>query len=294
MKVRLPPNVLVIPTRAVFRVNRLPPELWDTWTVVLGVAWVTKGRLTPPVSLRDLAAVHAGTIEERALLRRLKRLEELGWLTVQRASGSENIYYPVVPPDGPATIPERDSVTAPERTAETSRCSEDGTQLNTFDPPPVVHDTPGPLNIAVAAAVQDYSAPSEQNALKANALEQNKKSETAAAANINLDQSDAPRTREECDRIGDCLVDLGLEAGGAVDEALALAHVTVEFLEDWVLYKRYNDHLGAGYYRMQIRAGRASPYHMSKRQRAEYRHQKDEDWEMAAMRERAGEEEVPC
>ncbi len=286
MKVRLPPNVLVIPVKAMFRVNRLPPELWDTWNVLVAIAWVTRGKATPPVSLRELAAVHMGTIQERALVERLHRLEKLGWLTVQRTSGSENMYYPVVPPDGPATIPERDSVTDPLGAAEISRRSASGTEQNTSvaedgrAPSSAPDCIGGSPNIAAAAAVSAGGAFQKQlqalerhQALeKRQAFQEPPEPETATTTTANSEDTriGPRRSPEEVRHICDALAELEIDDPNALEELLALPHVTVDLVENWVRYKRHNPNLGGGFFRLRLRAGKPSPYPNSWRLYARY------------------------
>ncbi len=102
------------------------------------------------------------------------------------------------------------------------------------------------------------------------------------------------RTKAERNYIRDALWDLGIETDEAVGKILGDApemfrgsprdysHVTPEYVEDWLahLWKIGKQAgLGAGYYRLQIREQRESPYAMSVTERAEYRAQNDEAWE---------------
>lgn len=94
-------------------------------------------------------------------------------------------------------------------------------------------------------------------------------------------------------RIEDALYDLGLVDDDAFEEVLALAHVSVEYMEDWVAYSRHNRRVGPGYYRMQIRHGRVSPYRFRDEERVDYRRRNDDEHERereARERERAAKE----
>ncbi len=94
-----PPRTIMLPAAAVYRADKLPPELMDTWLIVLGAAYVNAYRYTPPLSLAELTGLHFGTLQQRALVDRLQRLEQLGWLAVTRASGIRNVYSPIIPPE---------------------------------------------------------------------------------------------------------------------------------------------------------------------------------------------------
>lgn len=119
-------------------------------------------------------------------------------------------------------------------------------------------------------------------------------------------QTPTLRSKDDEARIVDALWDLDLRDSRVVDailgripemfrgQPLDFSHITPEYVEDWVLHRRleakrrpgglfgeagdllgdgdaFEYALGAGYYRMQIREKRESPYHMSDKQRAAYR-----------------------
>ncbi len=80
-------------------------------------------------------------------------------------------------------------------------------------------------------------------------------------------------------RIRDALEELDLLDPAAVDELLGYGHVTPEYVEDWVEHRRWNKHrVGGGFYRMQIRNRRVSPYAMEPRDRSEFRWHKDREY----------------
>jgi hypothetical protein len=106
-------------------------------------------------------------------------------------------------------------------------------------------------------------------------------------------------TRDD-ERRRDCLWDLDLRNDEAHAEILACEWATLEYLEDWVLHRHLTAKrqgrlfgedwidfkLKGGYYRLQIREQRQSPYQMSAAQRREYRERKDREWEQSVTEER--------
>ncbi len=101
-----PPRTIMLPGAAVYRADRLPPELLYTWLVLYGAAWHNRYRFTPPLSLAELTRLHRGTLQVCALVERLQRLEQLGWLAVTRSPGISSVYYPIVPPErAPGSAP---------------------------------------------------------------------------------------------------------------------------------------------------------------------------------------------
>ena len=278
MTLRLPPRYYNTPTHARFRKHRLPAELWDTWELLNALSWVNDYKFTPPTSLRDLARFLG--VKEDAVRDRLARLSALGWLQITRQSGKESIYFPIVPDDTPDSCGEAASMISPVASEDSSGLSE--TAENSARDPSRggacrnVEDTP----------VVDYRG---RNSVVVDSISSNPEKNSTTTNTIKAPVR-ATRSKEETYRIGDALADLDLETDEAVEEILALEHVTAEYCEDWILHKRFaGQKLGGGYYRIQIREKRASPYVMSKKQRADYRSEKDDEWERDQMDQPSGE-----
>ncbi len=285
MSLRLPPRYYNTPTRARFRRHRLPAELWDTWELLNAIAWVNDYKFTPPVSWNDLAPYL--DVEAQALGDRLARLETLGWLNVERKPGRKNVYTLHVPEDTADACGEATSL-IPNRGEDSPRepLAAGADVLAPAEDTTVVHYSGRP-DINAVAAGKDYLVFDElifQGRIP------------AATGNI------ITRTREQVERIRDALWDLGLCEEDAQEEALRLRHVTAEYAEDWTIHRRLNSKqegvdlftgettdqpkLGGGYYRMQIREKRTSPYTMSRAQRHDYRAKKDREWEENVTEER--------
>lgn len=124
MTLRLPPKHVVFPPMAIFRQYPLPPDLWETWSILRGLAWVNQYAFTPPCSLTELLPFHHD-LKLRALEYRLQRLEATGWLTVRREAGKRNVYTPSVPADRPIDYSMKSAVHGGEPASLRGICPED-------------------------------------------------------------------------------------------------------------------------------------------------------------------------
>ena len=250
MTLRMPPRYYNTPTRARFRKYPLPAELWDTWELLNALSWVNDYKFTPPTSSRDLA--HCLGISEDALYDRAARLERLHWLTVDRQKGKMNVYHPLVPEDTLETVEDCDSCAESAslipalRGEDSSRVPGNGngnthaaalpmTELPTSG----VHATSANSTVVVALQNSDSDKTTTTN------------STTPAPEKFTLDE----RVRLEA-----AFDELGI-GRNAWDELCALEWMSVEYAEAWVAHKRAEGRkLGGGFYRMEMREGRESPY----------------------------------
>lgn len=279
MSIHLPPRYYNTPTHARFRKHRLPAELWDTWELLNAISWVNDYKFTPPTALIELASFL--TVKPDALRDRLARLQQYGWLLVDPRPGRENVYTPLVPPDVAGS------------------CGKPASLIRNRG-----EDSPGTMEgngngvLALAAEVEevtpvvDYRGPNSVVAVVGTDVPEPEKSVPTATTSIT-----PARTREDRRRIRDALWDLGIESDEAQakilgDEpdvvrgkAVDYSHVTPEYVEDWMAYHveiGAKAKLHAGYYRQQIREGRASTRTMSDQERTDYRAFNDRERKKAA------------
>ncbi len=254
VSLRLPPEYVVVPTKAIFRENPLAPELWDTWKVLRAIAWVNNYEFTPPVSVAELVAIHRDEIGPRALFKRLARLERQGWIRVERRAGMRTVYIPTVPPDVP-----------PDSTRLAATCAEGASMI-----PGVGEDSSRSMSEAESAyATPELQFTGQSGNTVVVALD---RSDPGVDFQQQQQSNTRTRTREEAERLQAAFEELGI-GENAWAELLALPHVTVEYVEEWVAQRRAtHGRLGGGFYRTEMRLGHRSPYRV-KREESE-RHEK--------------------
>lgn len=263
MTLKLPPNYISFPPLAVFRKYPLPPDLRETWDILRGLAWVNNYAFTPPASVTELLQFHHN-LKARALLYRLERLEQTGWLRVERQIGKRNIYVPIVPADEPKDYTMESTVRSGEPASLRTNGSEDlaryeidRSEAISAEQSTHAMDCTSSIVVAVPVKLPDSSNVQDTtttNSGRTRAIRCTGQEGTAITGSERVfDQS-------ELDRITDAFIELGIWEN-AWDELLALPQMSVDYAENWVEHKRREGtKLTGAFYRAEMRAGRVSPY----------------------------------